>query len=350
MKNLFADQTLLKVSIVVPIYKVEKYIHRCIDSILGQTHSNIEVILVNDGSPDNCGMIVEQYKAIDERIKVIHKENGGLSDARNYGMKEVTGEFTMFVDSDDWLEKNMVEVMVNCIIKYKADVVQSAFYYAYENKLLIDRRRYKINDTSIIFNNKELMYELVINERVENFAWGKLYKTEIIKNVPFKVGVLFEDIFWAYKVMHKVNNFILLPQPLYNYYQRNDSIVANYTPRNLDILKGLKERHQFLEEHYTSLLKESYKILLNTNLVHYNLLLANRKKDKDGINRKEIEKYINANYNNFKKAVEENRALENQLNLFILHPYLNVFFLGLYKCVRLLKLKDEPVGLEVIER
>jgi glycosyltransferase involved in cell wall biosynthesis len=340
----------LKVSIIVPIYKVEKYIHRCVDSILKQTYSNIEIILVNDGSPDNCGMIADKYKATDERIKVIHKENGGLSDARNHGMKEVTGKFTMFVDSDDWLEVNMIENMVNCSFKYKADVVQSAFYYAYEDKLLIDRRHYKTNCTPIILDNNTLMYELVINEKVKNFAWGKLYKTEIIKNVPFKIGVLFEDVFWAHKVMHKVNNFVILPLPMYNYYQRSDSIVANYTPRNLDILKGLKERHRFIEEYYSCLSKESYKVLLSTSLIHYNLLIANRKKDKGGINRKEIQGYIKDHYNNFKEAIEGNKDLKKQLNLFILHPYLNIFFLGLNKSLRIMKLKAQPVGLEKIDR
>ena len=339
-----------KVSIVVPIYKVEKYIHRCIDSILNQTYPNIEVILVNDGSPDNCGKIADQYKVIDKRVKVIHKVNGGLSDARNHGVREVTGEFTMFVDSDDWLENNMIEIMVNCSMTYKADVVQSAFYYAYKDKLLFDRRYYVKNGTPLIFNNKELMYELVINQRVKNFAWGKLFKTKMIKNVPFKIGVLFEDVFWAHQVMHKVDKFVLLPQPLYNYFQRNDSIVANYTPRNLDILKGLKERHQFIEENYGHLSNESYKVLLSTCLIHYNFLFINRNADKGREKRKEIQKYIKDHYIQFSKAVNENKELKKQLILFNLHPNLNILFLGINKSLRFLNLKDQPVGLEPIER
>jgi glycosyltransferase involved in cell wall biosynthesis len=339
-----------KVSIVVPIYKVEKYIHRCIDSILNQTYTNIEVILVNDGSPDNCGQIADQYKAIDKRVKVIHKVNGGLSDARNHGVMEITGEFAMFVDSDDWLEKNMIEIMMNCSLTYKADVVQSAFYYAYNDKLLFDRRHYIKNGTPIIFNNKELMYELVINQRVKNFAWGKLYKTKIIKHVPFKTGVLFEDVFWAHQVMHKVENFLLLPQPLYNYYQRNDSIVANYTPRNLDILKGLKERHRFIEEHYPHLSNESYKILLSTCFIHYNFLFINRTADKDGVKRQDIQKYIKEHYIQFSKAVDENKELKKQLILFNLHPNINILFLGINKSLRILKLKRRPVVLDTIER
>src|SRR5690625_4541436 len=135
-----------KVSIIVPIYKVEKYIHRCIDSILGQSYANLEIILVNDGSPDNSGVIADMYKESDHRIKVIHKKNGGLSDARNEGMKLITGEYTVFVDSDDWMDKNMIKIMVENSLKYEAEVVQTAFYYAYPNKLLIDHRYFSEDD------------------------------------------------------------------------------------------------------------------------------------------------------------------------------------------------------------
>ncbi|MCR8925007.1 glycosyltransferase [Priestia megaterium] len=338
-----------KVSVIVPIYKVENYLHRCIDSIINQTYTNLEIILVDDGSPDNCGKIADEYEEVDSRIKVIHKKNGGLSDARNYGMKHATGEFTIFVDSDDWLEKKMIENMVNSSSEYKADVVQSAFYYAYEDKLLFDNRYYSINNAPIILDNQTLMHELVINEKVKNFAWGKLYKTRIIKDIPFKKGVLFEDVFWTHKVMCKVNTFLLLHQPLYNYYQRDDSIVSTYTPRNLDIIKGLKERHDFIEEFYEELTNESYKSILKMSLIHYNLLLANRKIDRDGLYRKEIQKYIQNNYRFLKKSVENDSHLIQQLYLFSVHPYCNVLFLGLRKLLRKLKLFPQPVGLQRID-
>ncbi|MDR7073367.1 glycosyltransferase family 2 protein [Fictibacillus barbaricus] len=330
-----------KVSVVVPIYKVEKYIHRCIDSILNQTYKNLEIILVNDGSPDRCGKIAEDYGSKDNRIKVIHKENGGLSDARNYGMKQVTGEFTMFVDSDDWLEIEMINNMVNSAITNKADVVQSAFYYAYEDKLLLDRIYDSQNASPEILDKKTLMHELVTNEKVKNFAWGKLYKTEIIRDIPFKKGVLFEDVFWAHHVMHRVNTFLMLKQPYYNYYQRNDSIVATYTIRNLDMITGLKERHQFIKEYYQELLDESLKLLLRTCLVHYNLLLANRKEDSDGFHRKKIRTYVK-NYNS-ELALIDDKQLKKQLILFRIHPYLNVGFLIINKVLRKMNLISQPL-------
>ena len=134
-----------KISVIVPIYKVEVYINKCIDSIINQSYKNIEVILVDDGSPDKCGEIANIYSKKDSRVKVIHKENGGLSDARNCGMKYATGEYVLFVDSDDWISEEMIDTLVSIAIETNADIVQSAFYYAYENYLLYDDRYYSEN-------------------------------------------------------------------------------------------------------------------------------------------------------------------------------------------------------------
>jgi glycosyltransferase involved in cell wall biosynthesis len=337
-----------KVSIVVPIYKVEKYLRRCLDSILSQTYFNIELILVDDGSPDNCGRIADEYAIKDRRIKVFHKQNGGLSDARNHGMGYVTGEFTVFVDSDDWLSPKMIEEMVNKSFIYDADIVQAAFYYTYDDCLLLENRYNSKDDPPVVLDNRSLMSELVKNNRVKNFAWGKLYRTAIIRDIPFEKGVLFEDVFWAYKVMHRVKTYLILNQPMCYYYQRSDSIVATYTSRNLDILKGLKARHLFIEEYYQDLIDESYKLILKTSLIHYNLLLANRTKDKRGLYRKEIQLYIKNNYKKLKKAVENDQQLRKQLFLFAIHPGLNVLFIIAHKILGKLTLRPDYYGFERI--
>ncbi|WNF35310.1 glycosyltransferase [Bacillaceae bacterium IKA-2] len=339
---------LLKVSVVVPIYKVEKYLGRCVESIINQTYTNLEIILVDDGSPDNCGRMADKYAAKDNRIISVHKENGGLSDARNYGIQYVTGKFTLFVDSDDWLAGNMIEEMVNNIIEFKADVVQSAFYYAYEDHLVFDNRYYAKDEPPTILDNKALMTELVINERVKNFAWGKLYKTHLIKDIPFVKGVLFEDVFWAHQVMHRVKTYLLLHQPMFYYLQRADSIVSNYTTRNLDIIKGLKERHKFIEKFYIDLENESYKMILKTSLIHYNILLRNREKDSSGKHREEIRNYIKGNYPKLKKAADKDPQLRRQLDLFVLHPILNLIYVSIRKLLRMVKIISEPIKLERI--
>ncbi|ETI67559.1 glycosyltransferase family 2 protein [Neobacillus vireti] len=337
-----------KVSVVVPIYKVEKYLNRCVDSIINQTYSHLEIILINDGSPDKSGTIAEEYAKLDNRIKVIHKENGGLSDARNFGVQYVTGDFTLFVDSDDWIEVNMITELVHNSLKFKADVVQSAFYYAHQDHLLFDNRFYQKDDPPIILDNEALMAELVMNERVKNFAWGKLYKTEIIRDIPFKKGVLFEDVFWAHLVMKRVKTYLILHQPLCYYFQRGDSIVSDYSPRNLDIIKGLKERQIFIEEFYKNLSNESYKVLLKTIFIHYNLLLVNRKKDPKGTNKKELQIYIKKNYVKFINAAEKDNNLKKQLLLFSIHPYFNILFLFFRKLLRKFKIVPTPLGLEKI--
>lgn len=337
-----------KVSVIVPIFKVEKYLKRCVDSILNQSFTNLEVILVNDGSPDNCGEIADSYEQEDPRIRVIHKENGGLSDARNYGMKLATGIFTIFVDSDDWLELNMIEELVRASLTFKADVVQSAFYYAYEDHLLFDNRHFTKDDLPLILDNQELMTELVINERVKNFAWGKLYRTSLIKDLPFKKGVLFEDVFWAHHVMQRVQTYVIIHNPMCYYFQRNDSIVATYTPRNLDIIKGLKERHCFIEKFYGELANDSYQLLLRNIFIHYHLLLANRSKDKGGLLRKELQKYVKAHFIEFNESASNNHELQKQLYLFNIHPFFHTLYLIVNKFLRIASFHSKTPKLERI--
>lgn len=337
-----------KVSIIVPIYKVEQYIHRCIDSILNQTYKNLEIILVNDGSPDNCGAIIEAYQETDRRIYVYHKENGGLSDARNYGMQKVTGEFTMFVDSDDWLDHHMVETMVQYSRKYEADIIQSAFYYAYDKALFIDHRYDYPNKEPIVLDNKSLMYELIKNNIVKNFAWGKLYRTTKIKTIPFKKGVIFEDVFWAHHVMHEVDCYVMIYDPFYYYYQRDDSIVATYTLKNLDIIRGLQERHQFIEKNYDYLQHDSYQLILNTCFTHYRLLNMHRHLDDRKTYQKRITHYINSHIHEFKRAVKTENQLKVQLLLFTIHPSLMILFQKLVTGLQKTKLMSTPTQLKQV--
>ena len=337
-----------KVSVIVPIYKVENYLNRCVDSILNQTYKNIEVILVDDGSPDKCGEISDSYAINDSRVKSLHKENGGLSDARNYGIRYLTGEYVVFVDSDDWIKEEMIETLVGLAMDLKADIVQSGFYYVYETYLLYDDRYYSEDMLPIQLNKNELMREIVINERVKNFAWGKLYKTNLIKDLYFEKGVLFEDVFWAHKVMDRVDKYVICHKPMCYYLQRNDSIVSTYTVKNLDIIKGLKERHKFIEENYKELINESYKILTKTILLHYYLLNKNRDKDLDGYYRKELRGYIINNYLNIQKAIKDDKELSNEVKLFKLNYLLSRAYVNINKVLRKVKLKEQSPALKKV--
>ncbi|PYZ96955.1 beta-1,4-galactosyltransferase [Alteribacter lacisalsi] len=334
-----------KVSIVIPVYKVENYLDRCVNSVTGQTYENLEIILVNDGSPDRCGAMIDGYAKTDHRINALHKENGGLSDARNFGMEHVSGTYTMFLDSDDWLDSRAVENMLEALKTNNADVVQSAFYYAHASYSLFDNRVYRKDGSQDVLENEELMYELVVNEKVKNFAWGKLYRTDLIRPLPFKKGVLFEDVFWAHHVMKQVKRFVLLHDPLVYYLQREDSIVASYNTRNLDILEGLKERHRFLIQHYPHFLSESYRMLFQTSLIHFNLLFRKRTGEQE---RKQIRAYIRENQEQIREAVSEDRELTTQLTLFLVHPYANIGFLAGRKMIRKL-VPDKEAPLEKVK-
>lgn len=333
-----------KVSVIVPIYKVEKYIHRCINSILKQSYEDLEVILVNDGSPDNCGKIINEYEKKDSRVITIHKENGGLSDARNAGIEIVSGEYVIFVDSDDWIEKDFIQRLVTTSQSKQADIVQTAFYYAYDDYLLYDNRFYDRDSEIITFSNSELMRELVKNDIVKNFAWGKLYKTKLVRDLPFKNGVLFEDVFWAHKVMQRVERYVVLHEPLYYYFQRNDSIVATYTVRNLDILEGLKERHEFIEKYYPHLLHESLVTIFKASLNHYHLIVVNSQLDKDSKYKNQIETYIRNKHHLLFKAVKEDKMLNLQLRLFFIKPYLTLIPLAVMKVLRAFKFVPKSRG------
>ena len=337
-----------KVSVIVPVYNVERYLDRCLTSIINQTYKNLEIILVNDGSTDNSREIAKGYTTLDNRVKLYDKQNGGLSDARNYGINKATGDYVLYVDSDDWLDITMIETMVEEVKKYNADVVQVDFYYAYEDHLLYDDRYNEIDGDRLILDNKNLMKELIKNEKIKNFAWGKLYKLELVKDILFEKGMRFEDVFWAHQVMHNVEKYVLLHKPLMYYLQRSESISGSYKVENTDIIKGLIQRHSFIKENYKNLEDESYKLILKTCFVHYDMLL--RIKDKRAkMYREGIEQYIDENYGYFRQAVKSDKYTSNELKYFKINPYLRLIYVYCNKILRKLKIRKSEPSLKRIE-
>lgn len=222
----------LKVSIIIPIYKVEKYLKKCIDSILNQTYSNIEVILVDDGSPDNCGKICDEYKKLDDRIIVIHKENGGLSDARNKGLKIATGEFISFIDSDDYIANDFIEYLLNITTSNDADMGIILPYKFKEGSIPnIKNKSEKIR----IYNAYDALKTMLYQKEFDNAAWGKLYSKKIVENIEFPVGKLYEDIGTTYKYILNSKKIVYSNQYKYYYLQRGDSIMGSpFKPKEMD--------------------------------------------------------------------------------------------------------------------
>ena len=238
-----------KISVIVPVYKVEKYLNRCVDSILNQTFTDFELILVDDGSPDNCGKMCDEYAAKDKRIVVIHKENGGLSDARNAGLDWIfansDSEYIAFVDSDDWVHRQYLERLYGALIKNDADMS------------ICDLEKIS-EDGSILFNvgdkylesecfNRELGYIYMTYSWKYVVAWNKLYKRNIFSTIRYPIGCLYEDEYLIHHIFHKCNKIVVINERLYFYLQRAKSIMS--TPKVLknknDILGIYKDRFMF---------------------------------------------------------------------------------------------------------
>lgn len=207
------------ISVIVPIYNVEMYLIKCIESFLGQTHSNLEIILVDDGSPDGCPEICDKYALKDARIRVIHKKNGGLSDARNAGLEIATGDYIGFVDSDDWIAPDMYEYLLQGICGYNSDISYCGFINVHDT--WVD---YNNEKADMVYSSETALNELFI-DRLKNYAWNKLYKAELWENIRFPVGRKFEDILTNYKLFERAKRISILKEPKYYYLNRSDSIM-----------------------------------------------------------------------------------------------------------------------------
>lgn len=234
------------ISIVVPVYKVEKYLDDCIVSIINQTYRNIEIILVDDGSPDNCGEICDRYAKSDNRIQVIHKENGGLSDARNAGIDVASGKFIAFVDSDDYIEKEYIEYLYNAIKQNNVDIAQCGINKVDEEKNLIE----KIKQQEKVITPEEDMQDLYDRSKWENIVtWNKLYLKSLFDDCRFPKGKIHEDEFTTYKLLFKTNKIAIIDNTLYNYRINPNSIMQrNYNVKRLHAIQAMQERLKFFED------------------------------------------------------------------------------------------------------
>lgn len=282
-----------KISIVIPVYNVEKYLADCLNSVIDQTYKNIEIILVNDGSTDKCPQICDLYAAKDSRIKVIHKENGGLSDARNMGLRTVTGDYAAFIDSDDILSPHFCEIMVNAAQSTGAEIVECGFVRfteAEEISTCSDASTERIK----VYQTYEALTHLMLNS-LKQMACNKLFKSSVLGTVFFEVGRKHEDEFWTYQIIAKAKLTAKISAPLYFYRQHNASIMGlNYNQSRLDGLLALEYRIQFMKHHFPELIDLAIKIFCFASLYHYQQILKNRSVDEQKAHRINIiQKYRN---------------------------------------------------------
>ena len=283
------------VSVIVPIYKIEDYLDRCISSIVNQTYKNLEIILVDDGSPDKCPKICDDWLVKDSRIKVIHKKNGGLSDARNKGLKMASGEYISFIDGDDWIDNNFIMTLYKVMKQTNSDIVECGIIktnglidFEDENEIL------NIEELNVIKkNNEDAMRELIIENLFHQYVWNKLYKREVIGNFLFKEGKYHEDEFWTYRIFSNANLVTFVDKNMYFYFQRSDSIMGSRFSKNrLDSLEAKYERQEYIEINYPNISVDAKKNFFWT-CVYLEQLVLNYSNGQDKKNMTTlIKKYI----------------------------------------------------------
>ena len=254
------------VSIIVPVYNVEQYLDRCISSLVGQTYADLEILLVDDGSTDGSGTLCDRWQSRDPRIRAFHKENGGLSDARNHGLERAHGEYICFVDSDDWCDLRFVEMLLRQLLSTGSDLAECGY-------LCTDG---SIPDTPLtppecrVYEGRECFLRFLSEDFFVSVC-NKLYRRSLLESLPFRKGVYHEDEFWTYRVFSRVQKACRLECTGYYYYQRPGSIVhtAPSVKRLTDAFDAAKERIGFVEHHYPEYAAVGYSKMMYTCMYLY---------------------------------------------------------------------------------
>lgn len=268
------------ISIIVPIYKVEKYLDRCVQSIVNQTYQNLEIILVDDGSPDHCPVMCDTWAEKDNRIKVIHKTNGGLSDARNAGMAVATGELIGFVDSDDWISSEMYQLLYDDICHNGSDISCCGIQMVWENS---EARQTLTMEGDKVLENEEAMLSLIQESWLKHPVVNRLYKKECVKGVDFPSKRLHEDVFWGYQVIAKANKVSVIGRIGYFYLQRNGSIMGqDFSIKRLDMFDAYYDELRFIQSRYPNISGKAVAIFGSRLLYAYQCIFRmTNKKEKE---------------------------------------------------------------------
>lgn len=280
------------ISIIVPVYNVERYLERCVDSIINQTYFNCEIILIDDGSTDNSARICDEYKERDSRILVIHKKNGGLSDARNKGIDIAKGKYITFIDSDDFVAEDYLEFLYDLLLSAKADV--SVCLYQKYDKVSDIKKKQGIKKEETVFSGEEAVIDLCYQKNIPNSAWGKLYKRSLFENIRYPRNRLYEDLGTTYKILVQCTRVSFSSQKKYYYYQRVGSIMnKKFSESNMDRIIVSKELLNTLGRRNTVLYKAAVSRFFISNIqVLRELPLKNQNFNSDlQIIKKNIKKY-----------------------------------------------------------
>lgn len=266
------------ISVVVPVYNVENYLERCVNSIIKQTYKKLDIILVNDGSTDNSGKICDKYKKkYPSLVKVIHQENRGLSEARNAGLEIARGKYITFIDSDDWISSNMINTMYKNIKMSKADISVVGFYKVYENGK-IDKNT--IKNRIYVMNNIDALECFLFNGYLTPCVWGKLWDISLWDEIKCPAGKLFEDQYTTYKILDKAKKIVFDTTAYYYYLKRNNSIGhMPFSKKTYDLYEGIQEEYKYITSKYPNIQSSIAVGRITWELVFANMMFMANKND-----------------------------------------------------------------------
>lgn len=295
-----------KVSIIVPVYRVERYLQNCVLSVMNQTYSNWELILVDDGSPDSCGQMCDDFANNDSRIKVIHKPNGGLSDARNAGLNIIRGEYISFLDSDDFWHTDYLRLMMKYAVENEAEIVQCGFVRGAEMAF----PNIELNENLQFYDN----HSVFIQQAAKVIMWGKMYKSYLFEGVRMPVGLINEDDWTTWKLYYKAQKIVVSNLPLYYYTQNPNSIMETKRKRpDMTYFGAYRERIAFFIEKGEQDLEDISRMQWCKSLL---LLYSNPMLTEE--NREEIKSLFDENWKKISKST-------------VVPSKLKILFYGFYK-------------------
>lgn len=261
------------ISVIIPVFNCEKYLNTCINSIVNQTYENLEIILINDGSTDNTKNICDIWKEKDSRIKVYNIKNNGSAYARNIGILNASGDYFYFIDSDDYIESNMLENLLFLMEKYGCQIVESGYDLVDDRGNIIKSCSYDLYHLHV-FTSYEAMQYHIKDEIFKQIIWNKLYKKDVI--IKFRENKVIDDEFWTYLVLSKAHHLLYTKKIYYHYRQHDNSIMhKKYSLKNLDVLEARKSRYEFIKnsDYYSQLYKLAKQSYFFTNMYHTQKIL-----------------------------------------------------------------------------
>lgn len=315
------------ISVVIPVYKVEQYLDECVNSVLKQTYTNLEIFLVDDGSPDRCGEMCDEYQRIDHRVHVIHQKNRGLSGARNAAIDVFSGDYITFIDSDDWISNDMIECLYKNLIKNEAQMSCTSPESFYEDGTC---SFCKHPDDVLIYTKEKALDCFLFNDYLTPCVWGKLYVRDLWRHVRCPEGMLFEDQFTTYKLIDQCDKIVYCTKPMYHYRKREGSIGhSDFKEKTYDLYDAIHEEYDYIQKKYGAMVPNITVARITWEIVFVNMMIVAGHKDHK--TRMDVQKFAKKNLKKVWDCEYISKVRKGQISLFAISYPLYTIFYKFYK-------------------